>query len=74
MTSVGSVHDVAAYVLREAGAMSTVKLHKLVYYSQAWHLVWDEEPLFVEPIEAWANGPVVRALYDHHRGRFGVED
>jgi len=27
-------------------------------------LVWDEKPLFRAQIEAWANGPVVRSLYD----------
>lgn len=68
-----SVHDVAAYILRKQGRMSTWKLQKLAYYSQAWHLVWDEEPLFPEPIEAWANGPVVRDLYSEHRGRFVVD-
>jgi uncharacterized phage-associated protein len=68
-----NVHDVAAYVLARAGQMSTMKLQKLVYYCQAWHLVWDEQPLFPERIEAWANGPVVRALFDRHRGRFSVD-
>ncbi len=67
-----SVHDVAAYILRERGPMSTWKLQKLVYYSQAWHLAWDDEPLFDAPIEAWANGPVVRELYRKHRGQFTV--
>jgi len=32
--------------------------------------VWDEEPLFNERIEAWASGPVVRELYEKHRGMF----
>jgi uncharacterized phage-associated protein len=68
-----SVHDVAKYILAKRGSMSTWKLQKLVYYSQAWHLVWRDEPLFAEPIEAWANGPVVRALYDQHRGHFSVD-
>lgn len=68
-----TVHDVAAYILERAGPMTSMKLQKLVYYSQAWHLVWDEEPLFAERIEAWANGPVVRELYDLHRGQFRVE-
>jgi uncharacterized phage-associated protein len=54
--------------------MSAMKLQKLVYYSQAWNLVWDERPLFPEPIQAWANGPVVYALYDKHRGHFQVSD
>jgi uncharacterized phage-associated protein len=69
-----SIHDVAKYILAERGSMSTWKLQKLVYYSQAWHLVWRDEPLFSDPIEAWANGPVVRALYDGHRGRFSIDD
>lgn len=65
-----SVLDVAAYILGQQGRMSTWKLQKLCYYSQAWSLVWDDEPLFPERIEAWANGPVVPALYYKHRGRF----
>jgi uncharacterized phage-associated protein len=67
-----NVYDVAEYILRNQGEMTTMKLQKLVYYSQAWSLVWDEFPLFSEPIEAWANGPVVRALYEEHRGVFRV--
>ena len=67
------VDDVAAEVLRLAGGrLDTFKLQKLVYYCQAWHLVWNEEPLFTEPIEAWAGGPVVPRLYDHHRGLYTI--
>lgn len=51
-----------------------MKLQKLVYYCQAWSLVWDEAPIFPEKIEAWANGPVVRELYEIHRGMFQVYD
>jgi len=64
--------DVAAYILEQQGTMSAVKLHKLVYYAQAWHLVWEDEPLFADRIQAWANGPVVPKLYQHHRGQFKV--
>jgi uncharacterized phage-associated protein len=67
-----NVLDVAAYILRRQGSMTAMKLQKLVYYSQAWSLVWDEKPLFRERIEAWANGPVVPELFDAHRGRFAV--
>ncbi len=67
-----SVYDVAAYILDKTGSLSAMKLQKLCYYSHAWHLVWDEEPLFPEQIQAWANGPVVRALYSAHRGEFRV--
>lgn len=68
-----SVHDVAAYILKKQGEMSAMKLQKLVYYSQAWSLVWDEKPLFKAKIEAWANGPVVPLLYQKHRGQFSVK-
>lgn len=67
-----SAHDIAAYILAKLGEMSTMKLQKLVYYSQAWHLAWAGEQLFPERIEAWANGPVVYELYLAHRGRFSV--
>lgn len=67
-----SVHDVAAYVMQKRGRMTAMKLQKLVYYSQAWSLVWDEAPLFPEIIEAWVNGPVVPELYNVHRGQYIV--
>ncbi|MNJ98102.1 hypothetical protein D3C87_158640 [compost metagenome] len=67
------VFDVAKYIIQQVGPMSTMKLQKLVYYCQAWSLVWDEQPLFKEPIQAWANGPVVPELYSYHRGHFTVE-
>ena len=64
--------DVAAYILKKHGPMAAMKLQKLVYYSQAWSLVWDEKPLFPNRIQAWANGPVVRDLYEAHRGQFEI--
>jgi uncharacterized phage-associated protein len=64
--------DVAAYILAEHGGMTAMKLQKLVYYAQAWHLVWCDRPLYGEPIEAWAAGPVIRSLFDAHRGRYTV--
>lgn len=66
------VIDVAQYILDQRGAMTTWKLQKLIYYCQAWSLVWDDEPLFDDDIEAWANGPVVRVLYDIHAGDFRI--
>ena len=74
-TTVGmmaTVFDVAAYILARRGEMTAWKLQKLVYYSQAWSLIWDDRPLFRERIEAWANGPVSPDLYGAHRGAFSV--
>lgn len=69
-----NVHDVAAYILKKHGQTSAMKLQKLVYYSQAWSLVWDEKALFPEKIRAWSNGPVVPELYEKHRGMFLLTD
>lgn len=66
------VFDVSAYILKKAGPMTAMKLQKLIYYAQAWSLVWDERPLFGERIEAWANGPVCPDLYFAHQGEFTV--
>lgn len=65
-----SVFDVATYILKQMKTCSHLKLQKLVYYSQAWSLVWDEKPLFSEPIEAWANGPVVPQLFQRLKGSY----
>jgi uncharacterized phage-associated protein len=67
-----NVLDVAQYILGKTGPISAWKLQKLVYYSQAWSLVWDQRPLFTTRIEAWANGPVSPDLYAYHRGQFIV--
>lgn len=67
-----SALDVGEYILSKYGTMTAWKLQKLVYYSQAWNLVRHESALFAEPIEAWADGPVVRALYERHRGMLSV--
>ncbi len=68
-----TVHDAAAYILARKGRMPAVKLHKLLYYSQAWSLVWDDRPLFRARIEAWANGPVAPAVYQKHRRQYSVK-
>jgi uncharacterized phage-associated protein len=61
-----SAYDVAAFILAELGQRNVGKmqLQKLVYYSQAWSLAWDRQPLFFEPIEAWDKGPVVGELLE----------
>lgn len=68
-----SAFDVAAYLLEKCGSMTHMRLQKLVYYSQAWSLVWEERSLFGERIEAWANGPVVPALAAKLKGLFRVD-
>lgn len=68
-----SALDVAKHILVKQGtSMATMKLQKLVYYSQAWHVTWTGKPLFNDEIQAWANGPVTRNLFDHHKGMYSI--
>ena len=45
--------------------MSNLKLQKMLYYEQGFHLAKFNTPLFDEEIEAWMYGPVVPAVYNH---------
>jgi uncharacterized phage-associated protein len=60
--------DVCDYVivrLAESGeCLSHLKLQKLMYYVQAWHLAFYNQPLFAGKFQAWIHGPVSRELYD----------
>lgn len=63
-----TARDVADYFLanvdEEAGDnLTNLKLQKLVYYAQGFHLAITGRPLFVEEIQAWTHGPVVPTLY-----------
>lgn len=68
-----TVRDVAQYILNVTGGpMSTMKLQKLTYYSQALHCAAGLGPMFSEGIEAWRMGPVCRDLYNAHKGKYSV--
>jgi len=69
-----SVHDVAAALLREIGEMTTMKLQKLAYYCQSWHLARHRSPMFDEEIQAWRQGPVVPLLWREHRSQRKVHE
>ncbi|CDF86372.1 phage-associated protein [Pseudomonas knackmussii B13] len=64
--------DVAKFFLaqsnEEAGDLvSNLKLQKLVYYAQGFHLAVYDQPLFDDVIEAWTHGPVVPTVYHHYK-------
>lgn len=67
-----SVFDVAQYILACLGPTSTLKLQKLIYYCQVKYIQKTRNFLFFEDFEAWVNGPVVRELYQCHRGMLQV--
>ena len=65
-----SAHDVARELRAQLPGVGDLKLHKLLYYCQGWHLAFFGAPMFMEKIEAWANGPVVAVVWgDERHGR-----
>ncbi|WP_163552204.1 type II toxin-antitoxin system antitoxin SocA domain-containing protein [Candidatus Frankia alpina] len=67
-----NVHDVASLIVTTLGDVDTMRLQKLAYYSQAWHLATYGTALFPDEVQAWTFGPVVPQLYSAHRGAYGV--
>ena len=60
--------DIARYFVslvdEEAGdSISNLKVQKLLYYAQGFHLAVYDAPVFPEAIKAWAHGPVVPQVY-----------
>lgn len=64
-----SAAAVAAEIRRRRKRIRKVKLHKLLYYVQGYHLAWEGRPAFAEEIEAWEMGPVVARLWRDERDR-----
>ncbi len=72
-TTRATAEQVAEYFLllvdEDAGdIMTNLRLQKLVYYAQAWHLAILDEELFEDDCEAWVHGPVIYGLYKTYEG------
>lgn len=67
-----TAHDVAQYILQKTGRIQAIKLQKLCYFANGWHLAWVGNSLFDEKIKAWRYGPVVTDLYRFHKGETHV--
>ncbi len=70
-TRIISAFDAAGYIVASFAStpdpVSNLKLQKLLYYSQGWHLGFEGVPLFREEIQAWVHGPVVPAVFFYYR-------
>jgi uncharacterized phage-associated protein len=67
-----TAYEVAKYFVslvdEDAGdSISNLKVQKLLYYAQGFHLAVYEKPLFPEAVKAWAHGPVVPQVYHEYK-------
>jgi len=44
-------------------SIQPMKLQKLLYLAHGWHLLFLNDPLIAQPIEAWKYGPVIPSIY-----------
>lgn len=76
--------DLARYtilrLLQNGNSINPLKLQKILYYLQAWYLVYfDKRLLFNDIPEAWVSAPVYRVVYDIYKDmgiyeQFSFED
>lgn len=68
-----NIQDIARYTIlrlnQNGNTICPLKLQKVLYYMQAWHMVYfgRENTLFDDVPEAWVNGPVYRSVYETYR-------
>jgi uncharacterized phage-associated protein len=57
------------YLFEQGVSVRPLKLQKLLYYLQAWHMVYfgRENLIFDDTPEAWVNGPVYREIWKKYR-------
>lgn len=52
---------------KEKIGLTNKKLQKLLYYAQAWNLVFFNKKMFDEDIEAWVHGPAIPIVYSKYK-------
>ncbi|PDS21854.1 Panacea domain-containing protein [Flavobacterium branchiophilum] len=73
MKSIDLGHIVTHFINQKGDTISHKKLHKLIYYVEAWNLVHLNIPIVDENFEAWVHGPVIPQLYQELK-EFGFND
>jgi uncharacterized phage-associated protein len=74
MATCVNIKDFARYIglsmISKGISVSPLKLQKILYYEQAWHMVFfgRENQLFNEAPQAWVNGPVYPDIYQEYKG------
>lgn len=66
-SSMVSAKVIAKYIVsffQEVGdPITNLKLQKLLYYVQGWHLALFGKPAFSDEVQAWVHGPVCLEVY-----------
>jgi len=61
---------------KEGVSITPMKLQKLIFFAHGWNYGLYDEPLIVDPIQAWQFGPVIPSVYHEfkHAGSGAITD
>lgn len=61
---------------KEGVSITPMKLQKLIFFAHGWNYGLYDEPLIVDPIQAWRFGPVIPSVYHEfkHVGSGAIAD
>lgn len=57
------------YILQRIGPANQLKIQKLAYYFQAFHLAYYHAPVIEDNFQAWVHGPVSIKIWDHYKSQ-----
>lgn len=67
-TSAQVIADYLLWLSNESGSfLSNLKLQKLLYYAQGWHMGLGRGRLFNDQMQAWVHGPAIPAIYRKYK-------
>ncbi len=67
-TSAQVIADYFLWLSNESGSfLSNLKLQKLLYYAQGWHLALKNSRLFRDQMQAWVHGPAIPRIYGRYK-------
>lgn len=64
----------AKYILAKLGPTNHLKLQKILYYMEAWHLAFFGKPIIDDEFEAWVHGPVSKKIWRIFKGKSVLYD
>jgi len=80
MSNCVNIMDMSKYIglnlLEKGMTITPLKLQKLLYYCQAWTLVFCDKKstLFDDVPQAWVNGPVYPVVFDYFKDQYQIYD
>jgi uncharacterized phage-associated protein len=66
--------ELSKYVVAYMGPMNQMKLQKLLYFIECYHLACFNSSLFEDEFEAWMKGPISMKIWNYYKNLFLVFD